>query len=83
MVMLDESNPSVLSYARVDNKGHAVLVSLNMTAEARPVSLDLKAAGVTGRKIKTLLSSDSSLTNTSSTEGLTIPPFATWVAEVE
>ena len=56
-VMLDRSNPNVLSYARVSDDGEAVIVSLNMSPRPQQVSLGLAQAGVRGSHLETLLSS--------------------------
>ena len=53
--MLDAGNASVLSYARVAADGAAVVVSLNMSGVTQKVSLGLKAAGVSGARLTTLL----------------------------
>ena len=83
MVMLDRENASVLSYARIDPDRKAVVVSLNMTAQPQTVSLDLKAAGVNGGTVRTLMASDGSLVSATSAEGLTLPPFSSWIASVQ
>ena len=42
MVMLDTTNPSVLSYVRTAPPGHPdIVVSLNMTAQPQTIALDL------------------------------------------
>jgi len=83
MVFLDQGNPSVLSFARVDGSGRAVLVSLNMTGAAQTVSLNSSDAGASGTRVTTLMASDASLGSTRSTLGVVLPPFATWVASIE
>lgn len=84
MVMVDTSNPSVLSYVRVGPSGKpSVLVSLNMTAEPQTISLDLSQAGISGSNAKTLLTDDSSLQSTSSVKNVTLPPFTSWIASVQ
>ncbi len=84
MVMLDITNPSVLSYLRTAPTGKpSVVVSLNMTAQPQTVSLDLKKAGVAGETVKTLLSSDPALNATTSATSVTLPPFASWIAAVQ
>jgi alpha-glucosidase len=80
-VMLDETNPSVLTYLRVPPHGPAILISLNMSAEPQTLSLDLRPAGVHPSHIKTLLSAPHAIHSTPGTQ-LTLPPFAAWVAEV-
>ncbi len=84
IVMLDIDNPNVLSYVRTAPAGKpAVVVSLNMTAEPQTVSLDLTKAGVNGSRTATLLASDPALNSASSVKGVTLPPFASWVASVQ
>jgi alpha-glucosidase len=91
MVMLDPDNPNVLTYARVTGEGKAVLVSLNMSAQSRTVTPDLRlVSDIAGEKIKirgarlrTLLSSPGTLPNVAMRTSVRLPPFAAWVAEVE
>ena len=83
MVMLDTSNPSVLSYVRTAPVGHHnIVVALNMTGQPQKISLDLKEAGISQTAIKTLLTDDSSLQGVTTTS-MTLPPFASWVGEVQ
>ncbi len=83
IVMIDTSNPSVLSYVRTAPPGKpSVVVSLNMTAEPQTVSLDLTQAGVQGQEVKTLLASDPAMAAVTSTKTITLPPFASWIASV-
>jgi len=78
-LMLDETNPSVLTYERLASDGHAILVSLNMSSQ--PQTLDLHAAGIHVSHVKTLLSSPQGIHDRIANQ-LTLPPFAAWVAEV-
>jgi alpha-glucosidase len=82
-VMLDRANPSVLSYARVAADGEAVLVSLNMSAQAQTLRLGLAKAGVRGSQLRTLMSSPGPLPDSSAERPLTLPPFAAWIASVD
>ena len=83
MVMLDGTNPSVLSYVRTAPLGHHnIVVALNMTAQPQKIALDLKEAGIQQTAIKTLLTNESSLMGATSTS-ITLPPFASWVGEVQ
>jgi alpha-glucosidase len=83
MVMVDTSNPSVLSYVRTPPDGqHAVVVSLNMSGQPQKIALDLSPAGVQSKAVRTLLTNESSLQGTNSTT-ITLPPFASWVGEVQ
>jgi alpha-glucosidase len=82
-VMLDRANPAVLTYARVTPRGEAVLVSLNMSAQAQSLSPGLAAAGVHGSRLRTLLASPAFIAETAADQPVTLPPFAAWVASVE
>ena len=81
VVMLDKTNPSVLSYLRTAPAGASpVVVALNMTASPQTVSLTLPGAA---GSVKTLAASDASLLDIQSVRSVTLPPFASWVAEVQ
>ena len=82
-VMINVDSDSVLSYVRQSVAGSApVVVALNTTAQPQTITLTPATAGVTGTKVKTLLSSEPSLM---ATKGLTVtlPPYASWVASVQ
>ena len=81
--LLDTSNTKVLSYVRTAPAGHHnILVSLNMTAEPQTIKLDLTEAGLENKPVRTLLTSAPSLKDVTSTS-VTLPPFTSWVAEVQ
>jgi alpha-glucosidase len=83
MVMLDTANPSVLSYVRTAPPGHHnIVVALNMTGQPQKIALDLKEAGIQQTAIKTLMADDPSLMGATSTS-ITLPPFASWIGEVQ
>ncbi|WP_263365248.1 glycoside hydrolase family 13 protein [Edaphobacter bradus] len=83
MIMLDETNPSVLSYIRSDVAGHhSILVALNCTAQQQTVTLDPGRAGVHGAKVSTLLTDAPSL-NQQSSLTITLPPYASWVGSLQ
>jgi alpha-glucosidase len=82
MTMLDTSNPSVLSYARVKD-GKGVVVALNCTGEPQTISLEVSAAGLKGRGVKTLLTDDAKLRAAGSLKSITLAPYASWMAELE
>ncbi|HEU5339848.1 MAG TPA: alpha-amylase family glycosyl hydrolase [Edaphobacter sp.] len=83
-IMLDDINPSVLSYVRKGvNGGPSVVVALNFTNQTQTVSLDLTRAGVTGSTVKTLMTDAPALEGTSSLRHLTLPPFASWIGSVQ
>lgn len=79
-VMLDRSNPQVLTYARVAPGGETILVSLNMSGQPQTISLGLAAAGVHGAHLKTLLASPEPVAATAADKEVTLKPFAAWVA---
>nr|WP_179490037.1 alpha-glucosidase [Granulicella arctica] len=84
MVMLDESNPSVLSFIRKGPGGKAsVVVAVNCTSEPQSVSLNAQAAGVSGTAVKTLATDAPSLKGASSLNNITLPPFSSWVASIQ
>jgi alpha-glucosidase len=82
LVMLDTSNPSVLSYARASAAGETVIVSLNMSARPQTSTLDLVQAGLHGSHLQTLLSSPDPLAHGDAKEPVSLPPYAAWVAEL-
>jgi alpha-glucosidase len=83
MVMLDGTNPSVLSYVRTAPPGHHnIVVALNMTAQPQKIALDLKEAGIQQTAVKTLLTNEPSLQGATTTS-ITLPPFASWIGEVQ
>ena len=84
LTMLDRTNPNVLSYVRKGSAGSpSVVVALNFTAQPQTISLNLAGTGVTGTDVKTLLTDDPSLQSTTSLSGITLPPFASWIASVQ
>ena len=84
LTMLDRTNPNVLSYLRKGSAGSpSVVVALNFTAQPQTISLNLTGTGVTGTNVKTLLTDDASLRPTTSLAGITLPPFASWIASVQ
>ena len=82
MVMLDPANASVLSYARVSATGDAVIVSLNMSSQPQKPSLGLAQAGLRGSQLRTLLASPRMVTDNKAADPPSLPPYATWVAEL-
>jgi len=81
IVMLDNANPSVFSYVRTG--AHPLVVSLNMTSQPQTVHLDLSAAGIKNRPVKTLLADAASLTSLTTVSDFTLPPYASLIAEVQ
>lgn len=82
VVMVDTSNPNVLSYVRTPPAGaKPVLVSLNMSAEPQTVNLDLSPAKVQGSSLRALMSDG--VENATSSKNLTLQPYGSLVAEVQ
>jgi alpha-glucosidase len=89
--MLDNQNPAVLSYVRTAPAGaHPILISLNFTAHPQTVHLDLTTAGIAAHGLKPLLASDDpsafackDCAQSPLTVNLTLPPYASLIAEVQ
>jgi alpha-glucosidase len=79
LVMLDRDNASVLTYERVSPQGHAVLVTLNMSATPQTVSPDFKQPGVRAAGWKTALANQASASITASGIAVSLLPFGSWV----
>jgi alpha-glucosidase len=80
-IALNQDDPNVLSYLR-RYKGEAVLVVLNMSAQAQSVSFDLAPQGYSSGKAKALLTTDSGLTGEQALRPLTIQPFGVYIANL-
>ena len=78
---VDEENPYIFSFLR-QSGGETVLVSLNMSAQARTVSLDLAAKNVPGKTGVPLYSSPSA-NETVRLDHITLAPFGVLVAKVQ
>ncbi len=84
IVMLDPTNPGVLSYVRTaSGASRPLIVSVNMTAQSQTIHLDLSPAGIASTHIKTLLADDASLNTLTTTTSITLPPFTSLIAEVQ
>ena len=82
-IMLNRSDPNVLSYLRKNpGNGPSVLVAMNFTALPRTVSFDLKKHGIGRETAKTLLQ-DSSIPASVSLDRLQLPPFAVFIGQVQ
>jgi alpha-glucosidase len=83
-VMINKSNPSVLSYVRKGVDGHpSIVVALNFSASPQTITLNATSAGVTGSNVTTVLTDAPSLERTGSLSNITLPPFASWIGKVE
>jgi alpha-glucosidase len=82
-IMLNPSDPNVLSYLRqAPGKSPSVLVAMNFTARPLTVSFDLKQFGIQGAQAKTLLQ-DSSIPASVDLDRIILPPFAVYIGEVQ
>jgi alpha-glucosidase len=83
LTMLNPNDPNVLAWLRSPGSNQpAVVVAMNFTAEPKTVTLDLSSAGAGSKAVKTLLTDAPSLNSTSTLTNITLPPFATWIAQV-
>ncbi|MBV9613149.1 MAG: alpha-glucosidase [Acidobacteriaceae bacterium] len=82
-VAVDRDNSNVLSYVRKTSDGKAVLVTLNFTAQPQAVSLDLQAAGLSGKHVKFLLASFANASGSADLKRLELPAFGAYVGQVE
>jgi alpha-glucosidase len=81
--MLDAGDANVLAYVRTPPKGsNPVVMAINMSAQAKTVSLDVSKFAA-GKRVKTLAASEASLRGVTSVESVTLPAYSAWVAEVE
>jgi alpha-glucosidase len=79
-VMLDAGDANVLAYVRTGTR--PVVVAINMSGQAKTVSLDASAAGVNGKAAKTIAASEDSLKGVASLQNVRLPAYSAWVAEV-
>ena len=82
-VMLDQTNASVLTYARVAAHGGTIIVSLNMSPRPQSITLDAPAAGLSGTHYRTLLSSPEAIIAAAASQPIALPAFGAWVAALE
>ena len=83
MTMINQDDPEVLAFVRrVGEKGPAVVVAINMSANAKTIALDVKDVGIGGTAVRTLAASDPSPESIRSLEAVTLQPFASWVGEI-
>jgi alpha-glucosidase len=80
-VMLNPSDPNVLSWLRKGPKGEAVVVICNFTAKPQNVSYDLKPLGIARRSVRTLLKTPGT-DDPASLTGITVQPFGVYLLQV-
>ena len=76
---LNESDANVISYLR-KYKGEAVLVVLNMSGSEQKASFDLKAKGVAGDSVTTLLATSEE--KSASLSSITLEPFGVYIGQI-
>ena len=80
-LMLNVRHRNVLSYLRRSPGAAAVLVALNLGSAEETIRFNLKAQGFSSTSAITLLASFDGPKQVS-LDGMTIPPFGAWIAEV-
>ena len=80
-IMLNPSDPNVLSWLRKGPKGEAVVVICNFTAKPQTVSFDLKPVGIVNRRVQTLLKTPGTV-DPKSLNGVGLKPYGVYVLQV-
>jgi alpha-glucosidase len=84
MIMINRDDSDVLSFVRMSaDRTSVAVVAINMSANEKTVSLDLKEAGVDGARVKTLAASEPAMPPFTSLGSVKLPPFASWVGNVK
>lgn len=82
-VMVDTSDPNVLSYLRKDpGQGPSVLVAMNFTDKPQAVSYSLQAEGIQGSHATALLE-DEGLGKDADLSHVMLPPFGVFIGQVQ
>lgn len=82
-VMVDTSDPNVLSYLRKDpGQGPSVLVAMNFTDKPQAVSYSLQAEGIQGSHATALLE-DEGLGKDVDLSHVMLPPFGVFIGQVQ
>ena len=82
MVMIDQSNPNVLSFIRTPPHGSKpVVVMMNMTSSPQPCTVDLSETGLQTGRLHTLLST-TMMPGVASLGSIQLPPYAVWIVGV-
>jgi glycosidase len=77
---INEDDPNVLAYLR-RYKDEAIMVVLNMSATQQKVQFNLAPAGFSAPKLSLLLT-NAHAPVTAASDGLTMQPFAVFIAKV-
>ena len=82
MVMIDKSNPNVLSFIRTPPHGSKpVVVMMNMTSSPQSCTVDLSETGLQTGRLHTLLST-TMMPGVASLGSIQLPPYAVWIVGV-
>ncbi len=81
-LMIDNDNPSVLSWVRQAPDGTAVVVSCNFTGSPQTVSLDLSRQGIKGKGLKTLIKTPGA-SDPAALTSVALPPFGVYMGRVQ
>lgn len=82
-IMVDTSNPDVLSYLRkIPGAGPSVLVAMNFTDESHTLSYNLQAQGIQSTHATALLA-DQGVEKDVDLNHVTLPPFAVFIGAVQ
>ena len=80
-VMLNPSDPNVLSWLRKGPKGEAVLVICNLSATPQRISFDLGPLGIASGRVRTLLKTPKS-DDPASLTGINLQPFGVYLLQL-
>ena len=81
MTMLESGNPGVLSYLRTSGTSNVVVV-VNCTDTTQTVSIQPDGAKVVSSRVSTVMTDDPLLKGSSLLTGVTLAPYASWVAAI-
>jgi alpha-glucosidase len=80
---LNREDQQVFSWLRKNpGKGDSIIVALNMSAETRKISLNLKPNGVTGLTARSLLASPAPASTAVPLSAITLAPYGVFIAAV-
>lgn len=82
-VLVNGTDPNVLSFLRKVNGGKSVLVAVNCTPESHTVSYNLQQQGISGKEAKALLSSFSHAGEATNLSKFTLPAYGSYIGEVQ
>ena len=82
-VMVDRTNPNVLSYLRTEPKdGPTVLVAINFSAQTQTIDYHLRAHGISGSGVTALLET-AGMQRRTDLHHMTLPPFGVFIGTLQ